>query len=120
MTTALDAVLGPLAEKFIDKFGTSVRYTSKALASYDTATGDLSEGVKSAEVKCVIENSRRQPTDAGGSDINRSITVAASTLPVAPSEGDTVKFGKVVYVVADIEENYSGDEVATYTLGLRK
>jgi|TARA_R110002153_G_scaffold163073_1_gene315649 hypothetical protein len=120
MTTALDSVLGPLAKQFIEKFGTTVKYTSKTLSSYDATTGTVNSTLKNASVKAIIEAVNRSATTTGASSLSKQITIAAQSLPVAPTEGDEVVIAKVTYLVADVESSYSGDEVATYNVGLVK
>jgi len=120
MTTALDSVLGPLAFQFINKFGTTIRYTSKTLSQYNATTGEVENALKNADIKAVIEAATRRSSDTGAANLSKSITVAAQSFPVAPTEGDEVTINKVKYIVAEVDSSYSGDNIATYQLGLRK
>lgn len=120
MTTALDSVLAPVAAKFITQFGTTVRYTSKTLSAYNTTTGVVDETIKNAEMKAIIESVRRGASNTGQAEISKRLTMAASSFTVPPTEGDTVVLEKTTYIVDEVESNYSGDDVATYELGLRR
>ena len=52
--SALDKVLQPVALKFINAFGTSIKYTSSTLSNYDTTSGTLNETDKNQDIKCII------------------------------------------------------------------
>jgi hypothetical protein len=120
MTTALDSVLAPVAAKFINQFGTTVRYTSKTLSAYNTTTGVVDETIKNAEMKAIIDSVRRRTSETGQGDTTKRLTMAASSFVIAPTEGDTVVLNKVSYIVDEVDSNYSGDDVATYELSLRR
>ena len=120
MTTALDAVLAPVATKFIDQFGTTVKYTSKKFSAYNPTTGVVDETLKNADMKAIIENKSRRASNTGQPEISKRLTMAASSFTVEPSEGDTIILNKTTYIVSEVESNFSGDDVATYELGLRR
>jgi len=120
MTTALDSVLAPVAAKFINQFGTTVRYTSKTLSAYNTTTGTVDQTIKNLELKAIIDSVRSRASNTGQTEVTKRLTMAASSFSVAPTEGDTVVLNKVTYIVDAVESNYSGDDVATYELNLRR
>ena len=120
MTTALDSILAPVATKFIDQFGTTVKYTSKKFSAYNAETGVVDETLKNADMKAIIDTVRRRPGNTGQPETTKRLTMAASSFTIDPSEGDTVILDKITYIVSQVDSNYSGDDVATYELELRK
>lgn len=118
--SALDKVLQPVASKFINAFGTTIKYTSATLSSYDPASGTLNQTDKNQDMKCIIEESKRRGDSTGLTSFSKIITVAAKSFEVAPTEGDKVLLQNVTYQVGLVEAYYSGDNVATYSLGLTK
>jgi len=118
--SALDKVLQPVALKFINAFGTSIKYTSSTLSNYDTTSGTLNETDKNQDIKCIIEESKRRGDTTGLTQFSKVITVAAKSFEVAPTEGDKVLLHNITYQVGLVEAYYSGDNVATYSLGLSK
>lgn len=118
--TALDKALLPVAEKFIKTFGTTAKFTHKKFSSYNATTGAVTASDKNLDIKCIIETSNRTQNDTGLVNIAKTITVASKSFEQAPEEGDIVKILSVVYVVGSVVENFSGESVATYTLGLTK
>lgn len=118
--TALDRALLPVANKFINTFGTSAKFTHKKFSSYDATTGAVTASDKNLDIKCIIETSNRTQSDTGLVNIAKTITVASKSFSQAPQEGDIIKILNVVYIVGNVVENFSGNEIATFTLGLTK
>ena len=118
--TALDKALLPVADKFIKTFGTTAKFTHKKFSTYKATTGAVTASDKNLDIKCIIETSNRTQNDTGLVNIAKTITVASKSFEQAPEEGDIVKILSVVYVVGSVVENFSGESVATYTLGLTK
>lgn len=121
MTGALDARMRSLAERLVDKFGKPVtlRRTS---STYNPVTGTTSETTANHAVNAVVELYEDRLIDGSLVQVgDMRVTVPAASLSVEPStttdtlilDGDTWQLVRVLPV-------WSGEQVATYQLQVRK
>lgn len=121
-TTALDDRLVPRALDTIDRYGKKVVFTVIGTATYDPATGAVTESGKKTYTKKVSPPGAYLDRYVDGDLIRRGdlrCIIAASGLEFTPVNGLQVDFDSKVFRVMSVKPIYSGEQVAVYELQLR-
>lgn len=125
--TNLDDKFRPLAASLIAKFGKSITLTGAASDPvYDPSTGGVTAGTPSTQiVKALIEDYSLHSVGAAFSSGliltgDKKISIAARGLIVSPTPGFMVTLNGVVWNVVNVQETWSGEQVAMYALQVRK
>lgn len=125
----LDAQLRPLASELINQFGKSMTIRRDARTDYDPTTGAHSvDTVADCEIKGVIQSfpsgsaTRGLDKTMDESTIktgDRMVLVAALDFEFKPEPGQHLIIDGDVWNVVDVQGEYSGAEVAVYSLHIR-
>lgn len=120
----LDAGLRSAADQLIRKFGKSMTLTLVTTASYDPATSATTgNNTTSVTVRGVIEQYKARFGEAEMDQVKRGdyqVTIAAKGLTRAPATQDTLTFDSKVHEIVHVDPVYSGDQVAIFTLHVRR
>lgn len=131
MATALDLALGPVAANMINQFGTTVTLRGGEVTTYNAETGVATKSTQEEERKVII-NSATTMQGAGAKTTSKGVKPNASnssfdksglTLVFArqgesfpPATGYNVIFGDEQYTIQSVTPEYSGDEIAVYSV----
>jgi len=125
--SAFDDVFVPVATTLVDLFGVSATYTTTAEGAMDFATG----GITVTEVDVGV--TATPPAAYQKEDMNDTIRThdlssmvagaqwrALKGTTVHPESGDKLTINSETYTIVSTSPLYSGEEVAVYTLQLRR
>ena len=118
--TSLDVKFRKLATDKIAQFGKAVTHTVTTAGAYDPATGSLTPSTTTATLKAIISDYKPQAFGVGlvlAGDKKLSIAAADIT---APKPGDTITLDGVVWTVMNVQETWSGEQVAMLDIQVRK
>lgn len=125
MTGALDGRMRSLAQQLAGKYGKQVTLI-RTLDSYDPKTGDVTQ----AQAETITNAT--PPKDYTISRIDGTLIQQGDTViqvpakdlklgtPAHPTKSDKVNLDGVVWGIVQVGSVYSGEQVAQYTLHLRK
>lgn len=120
--TALDTKLRATASSLLSKFGKSVTLTSLTSGAYDSSTRTTATTESNTTANAIIEDYNNGAIFVSGGLIlmgDKKLTFAASDVSM-PSPGDTVTIDSVVWSVKSVKETWSGEQVASYEVQVRK
>ena len=119
--SALDAPLRKIARKIVSKFGKAVTLKRQAAGAYNTTTGAATLTVTSESISGVISIAARDERNGAVRAGDYKILVAATdaALTAAPTTGDRVDIDGSEYQIVDVEEMWSGGEIAAYHVAAR-
>ena len=115
----LDAPLGKVAKKVIDKLGTSATLTYVTTGTYDRTTRKATPSATTASVNGVFRTYRLDELGALIQAGDAEFIIPAKGL-TAPRPKDTVTIASVVWQIVRVGSVMSGDDEALFTLHLRK
>lgn len=116
----LDAPMRGVASTLLALFGTTVTLVFLDTSGYDPATASVSpsestEAGKGAFVKYRHDEVDGERVQAG--DVK--VIVAAKDWTNDPTTADKLRFGSIEYDVVGVNADYSGDQIALYTMQVR-
>lgn len=118
---ALDPVMAKLALDLINQFGGQATYR-RVQRAYDAGVGNVVESLQ--DISCRISPPSPYVDDRiDGTSIQRGdaeCLVARMALTVTPVQEDRLLFKGVTWTIVEVDPIYSGDEIAAFTLQLRK
>lgn len=121
MSGALDA-LAVKAKELIDKYGKDLSYQDIGDLVYDPSTGSITEPTETATSFVGVVSSYDQKF-IDGETIKKGdhmIMAGANGISFTFEEGRQIVIGTERFTIVGIESVYSGNDVAYYTLQVRK
>lgn len=126
MPGALDAKMQDLAKNLIPKFGKSLLYADQTGFTYNPATGEVSGGTESNKAFVgLVANIQDDQID--GETFMRGdliVLMAAKDLGFTPEVNRVIYLGSTTgaeqWRIVSIKPTYSGEQVATYDVQVRK
>ena len=122
-TTMLDLKIRASAFNLIAKVGKQVTFTLYPSAAYDPTDGETTKGSPTQYVKKVSPPSAYKEMYIDGEIIRKGdcrVILPAKDLEFTPEVGIEVTIDTVVWKIVGLKPVYSGEQVAAYTLQLRK
>lgn len=111
-----------VALDLIDRFGRDVAWTHVVSRAYSPATSQVSEVTADYTVRAVVGSPNERGYIPG--DVSQvggvELTVAAQGLAFTPEAGDRVAFGGQSYTVTGVDAIAVQDELAGYTVAVRR
>ena len=115
----LDAPLGKVAKKLIDKLGTAATLTYVTTGAYNTATRKAPTTSTTASVNGVFREYRLDELGDLIQSGDAQFIIPAKDL-TAPEPKDTITIAAVVWQIVRVGSVMSGDDEALFDLHLRK
>lgn len=115
MTTDLDRKVGPKVAAVIAKYGKTVTFTVIARVN-DEATGAVTKtptpfpNIKVTPPTLTKRWKNRDIVEGGMA----TVLLAAKDLAFTPALASQITMDDVAYAIVDIDEHYSGDDIAAY------
>jgi len=124
MTGALDSTALNTASRLMAKFGKAMTLTRRP-GTYDPTTGMVSDTAPQVvTLNGLPDSTYRKLGQTYGSELIQSgdldVLVAAKGLTLTPAPGDELSWGPEIYKVQLVKPTYSGEQVATYNLLVRR
>lgn len=121
MTGALDKKMRATAERLVDKFGKAITLR-RTTSTFDPSTGTTSESTTDHSVNAVIEPYAERLIDGSLIQVgDMQVTVPAKSLSIDPDTSkDSVILDSVEWTLVRVEALYSGEQVATWALQVRR
>ena len=119
--TTLDALIRPLANDLIAKYGKPMLLRVTDSAEYDPATGDADVYRVSYDLFGLVSTPERllyDPGVVGSGDVQ--VLLGDYTLDIPPKAGDLITMDGVDWTVVSVQSTFSGEQAAIHTLLLRK
>lgn len=120
----LDAPLRNVASTLATKFGQEVTITFRTTGSYNATTGTAAKTDATQTVRAIVEPYKARfqagETEGGARANDLQLTIAAQGLTREPNVGDKVSVGGQEHEVVEVDPTYSGDQVAIYTVHVRR
>lgn len=115
----LDAPFRSLAKTLASTFGTEATITYTSAGAFDPATQSLSQTTSTATVSVVIDS--YEISERGEFVKQGDLMVLVPALGVTePTVKDRITFDGSAYQIVSTSATYSGDNVATWTLQVRR
>jgi len=121
MTGKLDKQMRGLSQRLIDEYGKPVTLKEFTGNTFDPSTGTNTPSYSNHSVNGVIDDYSENRTDGTLVKVgDLRLSVPAKDLTFNPSTEDKVVIDSVEWSIVNPQRIYSGEQVATYQLQIRK
>jgi len=123
VSTALDTTLVPKVKSIIDTYGKTISFVVPGLNEYDADSGSVIEsGVVTHSVKSTPPENYSSRWVAGEiiKEGDTQVSIAASGLLFTPVNGLVVTIDGENWKAIRVQSMYTGDDIALYSLQLRR
>lgn len=107
--TRIDETFLPIARRLVVRFGTPIEYTSAGVASYDPATGAVSQAQTTLTLDAGI--TRRRRLEEGGPGERQELELwihhDADGLPTQARTDDVIAYDGIAWRVVKVDPGYS-------------
>jgi hypothetical protein len=119
--TRLDVTARAQAQRMIDTYGKAITFTRIARGSYDPNTSTVTPAQTTQSVKAYLSSPSAQQLEKGVLATSMVALVAAKALTIGdPVAGDRFTIDGKGYTVGWRDPLWSGEQVAMWTLELKK
>lgn len=120
--TQLDARARAQALRMIDKSGKALSFTHRSPGTYNTSTSSSAPTeTTQAGLKAYLSGPSKQQLDKGVLATSTVALIAAAAITAGdPTSGDRFTFDSKVYTVGWTDKLWSGEQVALWTVELKK
>lgn len=119
--TRLDVNARLMAQRMIDRYGKELTFTRVAKGAYNRATSSVTTSTTTQPVRAYLSSPSKQQLEKGVLASSEMALIAAKSLTIGdPTPGDRFTFDGKSFTVGWIDKLWSGEQVAMWTVELKK
>ena len=119
--TRLDASARLMAQRMIDRYGKPITFTKITRGTYNPATSSSASTTASQTVKAYLSSPSKQQLERGVLATSQVALIAATSLTIGdPVTGDTFTVDGKGMTVGWTDKLWSGEQIALWTIELKK